>query len=143
MQSVYIVVLIAQSAQPVDMLCICSTLTCRRQYNICRRIYSLLAANSLQSNSLYTYCAKSYSESRYSSLNQCCQPPGPCTVPLLLVLRRFVAAMPCLQLGDVRLCCAARSMNDRNTSSISSYVVCSGATILSSSIEPFWSATCT
>jgi hypothetical protein len=46
-----------------------SRLTCNKQYNICRRTYSLFAANSLESRSLYTYCAKSYSESRYSSFH--------------------------------------------------------------------------
>ncbi|RYZ29448.1 MAG: NAD-dependent epimerase/dehydratase family protein [Sphingobacteriales bacterium] len=39
----------------------------------------------------------SYSESKYSSLIQCCQPPNPRAMPLLLVLRHFAATVPCSQ----------------------------------------------
>jgi hypothetical protein len=43
---------------------------------------------------------------------------------------------------DVRLCCAASSMNDRRTSSMSSCVPRSGVTMLSSSVPQTSSATC-
>jgi hypothetical protein len=116
-----------------------SRLTCNKQYNICRRTYSLFAANSLESRSLYTYCAKSYSESRYSSFHVTSSASK--HLALLIPAAHNPALVPCpLTHVDVRLCCAASSMNDRSTSSMSSCVPRSGVTMLSSSVRQTSSA---
>jgi hypothetical protein len=100
-----------------------------------------LAANSLESRSLYTYCAKSYSERRYSSVDVALSASK--HLAFLISVAHNPVLLPCpLAQVDVRLCCAASSMNDRSTSSMSSCVPRSGVTMLSSSVPQASSATC-
>lgn len=97
-------------------------LTCSRQYNICRRMYTLFAANSLQSKSLYTYCAKSYSESKYSSLIQSCQPPNPSALSFNVELGRLLTMLCLLDLG--RRTFVLRSEIDERPQDVVDILVC-------------------
>lgn len=94
--------------------------TWSKQYNICFRMYSLLSAKSFESSNLYTYRAKSYSESRYSS----------CRGQRIAFLSPTPVPGPSL-----RLCVAASSKKDRSTSSVSSWFAHGFETTLSSSVS--------